>query len=338
MNNVFYDAQGILSYKRLNNIVMGIRGHGKTDNITKRSIETGLKTKKISCAILVRYKEDIVNIKDSWWLVCADRCFPEWTFHTTRRIVYASNGIETFPIAEFIAISEYIRVKKVPRPYVKWIFFDEFLNEDMDYLPNEVDKFLSVCDSIIRNREDVKVFLVSNTISMINPYFDYFNIKTIPTQRFTKCDHDCILEFTDSEDFAKYRKETKFGSSIQDTRYGQFAVEGKFMLDDTTNVIKDFPRGKNYQLFNLVLNGMNICVNFINNLYYFSFSKDFTRLLYTPYVNDAKQFGAIFCGKNFKYFKQIMKAFMNDEVMYQDLRIKNEIIEFVRFLMGNKYK
>lgn len=337
-DKVFYNAHGILTYKRLYNIVMGVRGHGKTDNLTRRPIETGLQTKKISCVILVRYKEDIRNIKDSWWQVCSDRCFPEWQFFSKNRIIYAKNEMECFPIAEIVALSEYTRAKKVPRPYVKWIIFDEFLNEDMDYLNNEVDKFLSVCDSIIRNREDVKVFLISNTISMINPYFDYFGIKTIPNQRFTKCDHDCVLEFTDSADFVEYRKQTKFGASVDNTNYGQFALEGKFMLDDTTNVIKEFPKGKNYQLFNLVLDGINICVNFINNLYYFSFSKDFSRLLYTPYVNDAKQFGAIFCGKNFRYFKQIMKAFMNDEVMYQDIRIKNAVIEFVRYLMGNRYR
>lgn len=335
--SIFYDAHDILSYKRLYNVVMGVRGHGKTDNTTKKCIEKGIQQKKVSFIVLVRYKEDIRNIKDNWWDVCSDRCFPEYQFFSKGRVIYAKNEVETFPIGEIVALNEYTRAKRVPRPYVKYIVFDEFLNEDNDYLNDEVTKFLSVCDSIIRLREDVRVFLITNHVTTLNPYFDYFGFVKLPEKRFLKGEHNSILEFTDSDEFVKYRETTKFGSSVKGTKYGSFALEGKFLLDDSTNVYPN-PSGKFNYLYNIVLEGLNISVYMVSGLMFFDECKDKTRLSYTPYVEDAKVFGATFCEKGFKYFQHINKYFMKDEVMYSSLMVKNTIIEFIRFLMGNRYK
>jgi hypothetical protein len=333
---MYYDAQGILSYKRLYNLVVGVRGHGKTYNLTKRCIDIGLQQKRVSFCVLVRYKEDYVAIKDGWWSI-VEHLYPDYIFETSKKVIYAKNNHEKFPIGEFIILREYARVKRKPRPYVRYIFFDEFLNEDNDYLNGEIDKFLNICDSIIRNRDNCRVFLVSNTISIINPYFDYFNIRKMPDVRFSRCEHDSILEFTDSEDFVKYREQTKFGSSIKDTNYGKFALQGEFMLDDTTNVVPN-PKGRKNLMFNISLDGMLIAVSNFNNLLYFEQSNDYSRVAYTPYVSDAQTNGAIFVDKNFTYFNTIYKRFINNQVMYQTLKIKNAIIELVRYKMGNRHK
>lgn len=332
-NNIFYTAQGILSYKRLYNFIMGVRGHGKTYDTTKRAIDKALEQKKITFVVLTRYKEDIKIIKDSWWCI-VEHLYLEYKFSCIGRVIYADNGLERIAIGEYVAISEYTRVKRVPRPYVKYIIFDEVLNEDNDYLPDEVNKFLSVCDSIIRLRDDVRVILISNMVSVCNPYFDYFGFSKFD-KRFTKGEHNSILEFTDSEDFINYRETTKFGSSIVGTSYGDYAIQGKFLLDDTTNVYKN-PNGTYNYLYNLVLEGMNISVSLVNNLLYFAESKDFTRRKFTPYVDDAKNYGAMYCEKKCKHFNQIRLYFLNDKVMYESLKIKNAIILMVRYIMGNR--
>lgn len=333
--SIFYSCQQLLSYKRIYNFICGIRGHGKTHDTTRLLIKTGITNKKVSFVVLTRYKEDYKVIKDDWWEVVA-YLFPEYTFSSVGKVIYADNGIEKFAIGEFVCLSEYVRAKKVPRPHVKYIVFDECLNEDNDYLPNEIDKFLSVCDSIIRNRNDVRVILIANTISVINPYFDYFGITKLD-RRFTKGLHNSVVEFTDSEEFVKYREQTKFGSSIKGTKYGDFAMKGEFMLDDTTNVMNK-PNNTYHYLYNIILEGMNISVGMVNNLLYFSLSSDTNKKTYTPYVEDAKKYNAMFCDKTFRYFKHIQKYFLNNMVMYESLKIKNSIILFVQFLMGNRYK
>ena len=334
---MWYNAQQLLSYKRLYNLIVGVRGHGKTYDCSKRCMDKALEEKKLTFVVLVRYIEDIKFIKDGWWTI-VEHLYPNYKFFAQRRLIYATNieKNETFVIGEYCSLSEYMRVKKTPRPYVKYIFFDEFLNEENDYLDNEIDKFLSVCDSIIRNREDVRVLMVSNTITLINPYFAYFGINKL-NGRFTKGNHNSIVEFTDSEEFIKFREQTKFGSSIKGTTYGDFALSGAFMLDDMTNVNPNPPSKTKHWLFNIVLNENNIEVSMMNGLLYFSKCNDYTRRSYTPYVENAKTYHSSYVEKSFRYFKMIQKYFMNDRVLYQSLIIKNAIIEFMQYLNGSKY-
>ena len=327
---MYYDIHDLCTYNRLHNMIMGVRGHGKTYCLTKKCIDTGLEEKDISFIVLVRYKEDIVNLKDGWWEIVAD-LYPDYMFYTRRNIIYAKNSKETFPIGEFIALREYMRAKRKPRPKVKIIFFDEFLNEENDYLKNEIKAYLSICDSVIRNRDNVRCYLVSNHISVLNPYFNYFGIYQLG-KRFTRGKHDSLLEFTDSKEFVEYRKQTKFGASIDGTEYGEYAMQGKFLLDDTTNVSK-IPEGECHHQFNIILEGIPMEVCMMANILYIRKNNDKTAIAYTPYVDDAV-LGAIFCTKNLTHFDFIVSKFMSDEIMYESLSIKNAIINFVRFKMG----
>ena len=327
---MYYNCHDLLTYNRLYNMVMGVRGHGKTYCYSNKCIALGLEQKKISFVILVRYKEDMLAIKDSWWSV-VEHLYPDYIFYTKRNIIYAQNSLESFPIGEFVILRQYQRVKRTPRPNVRIIFFDEFLNEENDYLPNEITAFTSICDSIIRNRDNVRVFLVSNHISVLNPYFNYFGITQLG-KRFTRGLHDSILEFTDSAEFIEFRKNTKFGKSIEGTEYGEYAMMGKFLLDDMTNVSK-VPDSTCHHEFNLILEGIPMEVCTMENILYIRRSKDKTAIAFTPYVDDAV-LGAIFCTKSLNHFDYIVSKFTNDEIMYESLEIKNAIINFVRFKMG----
>jgi len=330
--SIFYHSQPILSYKRLYNLICHLRGKGKTYHFTKKAIELGIKYKKVSTIILVRYKEDLKGLTDGWWDIVA-HLFPDYSFQTTKRVVYANNGLEKFPIAEFIPLREYIRAKRTPRPYVKMIWFDEFLNEENDYLENEMKAFMSICDSVIRNRDDCKVILTSNTITMLNPYFEYFGITKLEGQ-FTKGLHDSIVEFVAKDDeFIEFRKNTTFGSTIDGTEYGGFALEGKFLLDDTTNVLPN-PKGTYHYLFDLVLHGVFISVYNVNCLMYFAVSKDRCKKSFTPYLDDAKNNGAIYQKKDFRIYDSIMGRVLRDEVMYENLKIKNEVLDIVKWKMN----
>lgn len=327
---MYYNCHDLLTYNRLYNIVMGVRGHGKTYCFTKKCIDLGLEQKNISFVVLVRYKEDMLAIKDGWWEI-VEHLYPNYIFYTKRNIIYAQNSLESFPIGEFVILRQYQRVKRKPRPNVRIIFFDEFLNEENDYLSNEIGAFTSVCDSIIRNRDNVRCYLVSNHISVLNPYFNYFGIYQLG-KRFTRGQHDSLLEFTDSAEFVEFRKNTKFGKTIVGTDYGDYAMLGKFLLDDMTNV-SNVPDSACHHQFNLILEGLPMEVCMMDNLLYIRKNRDKTAIAFTPYVDDAV-LGAIFCTKQLTHFDFIVNKFMNDEVMYESLEIKNTIINFVRFKMG----
>ena len=331
-NSIYYNLHDIQTYNRLHNMIVGVRGHGKTYQVTKRCIDIGLEQKDLSFVVLVRYKEDIRAIKDDWWSI-VEHLYPEYTFESKSNIIYAKNSLERFPIGEFLALNQYMRAKRKPRPYVRVIFFDECLNEENDYLANEIKAYNSICDTIIRNRDNVRCYLVSNTITILNPYFNYFGFSNFG-KRFTRGKHDSILEYTDSAEFVEFRKTTKFGSSIMGTDYGNYALLGHMMLDDTSNVSK-IPNGQCRHQFNIALEGQLMEVCLVVNILYIKSCKDFTATAFTPYIDDAVKTGAIFCTKKLNHFDFIVDKFVRDEIMYETLDIKNKIINFVKFKMGN---
>ena len=57
----------------------------------------------------------------------------------------------------------------------KYIVYEEFVSEDGIYIRNEWQRFNSVISTITRNR-GCKVFLIGNTVSRFNPYFENFGI------------------------------------------------------------------------------------------------------------------------------------------------------------------
>lgn len=75
------------------------------------------------------------------------------------------------------ALSGYEKVKKNSNMFyhVDQMLFDEFLNEDNQYLPGEVDKLISIHVSVARAPGKpvryVPVYMSSNKINIMNPYF-----------------------------------------------------------------------------------------------------------------------------------------------------------------------
>ena len=93
---MYYNCHDLLTYNRLYNMVVGVRGHGKTYCYTKKCIDIGLEQKKISFVVLVRYKEDMLAIKDDWWAI-VEHLYPDYIFYSKRNIIYAQNSNESFP-------------------------------------------------------------------------------------------------------------------------------------------------------------------------------------------------------------------------------------------------
>lgn len=57
------------------------------------------------------------------------------------------------------------------------IVFEEFaLLREQEYMVGEVEAFLSALSTIVRRRQDVKVWFIGNTLSKYNPYYEWLGI------------------------------------------------------------------------------------------------------------------------------------------------------------------
>ena len=56
------------------------------------------------------------------------------------------------------------------------LLLDEFITTSGTYRVNEIKEFNSVISTVARNRDNLKIYLLANTISRVCPYFDEYGI------------------------------------------------------------------------------------------------------------------------------------------------------------------
>lgn len=135
------------------------------------------------------------------------------------------------------------------------VVFEEFAQmNDRDYIRNEIELFLSALSTVVRNRKDVRVWFIGNTLSKHNPYFDFFGIDidrlgiTPGTIRTFRCNGFAGLGATVAIEYANMSHEDiseisplmRVGGNITATSglyavqpsVSEFADRTRFVLDD----------------------------------------------------------------------------------------------------------
>lgn len=182
------------------NIIIGERGNGKTYSVQKEMIERFLKGGE-QCFILRRWMEDVKpSNAQNFWDGKLTAKLHEMSGGRFRNIILKSNRYiavdyddkdrpivnEENTVGYVWDLNEAERLKGQSFPFVTNIVFEEFISlSQMGYLPDEVTYFLNVLSTIIRDRTNVKIWMLGNTVNPYNPYFKHFGIKGLELQQGT---------------------------------------------------------------------------------------------------------------------------------------------------------
>ena len=82
------------------------------------------------------------------------------------------------PMGYTFAINTWETSKGASFPEVTTIIFDEFLTRQY-YLPNEPTLFENLVSSIVRQRDNVKIIMLANTVSWAAPYFNEWGLNHV---------------------------------------------------------------------------------------------------------------------------------------------------------------
>lgn len=82
------------------------------------------------------------------------------------------------PLGYTFAINTWETSKGASFPEVTTIIFDEFLTRQY-YLPNEPSLFENLVSSIVRQRDNVKILMLANTVSWTAPYFNEWGLNHV---------------------------------------------------------------------------------------------------------------------------------------------------------------
>ena len=189
----YYTPTKINKKEATYNIIFGERSNGKTYALLLQTLKDYVKD-KTQMAYVRRWKEDITGrraqrlysgINDNgevakltkgeftgvhYWAGKFYLC----TYDEAGKVVYGDSDVIGFTFA----LSDGEHDKSTSFPNVKTIVFDEFLT-NRTYLVDEFVLFMNTVSTIVRRREDVKVYMLGNTVNKYAPYFNEMGLEHI---------------------------------------------------------------------------------------------------------------------------------------------------------------
>ena len=332
--SIFNDGYKTLTYNALFNFIIGNRGGGKTYWSKRWAVNDFIKNGN-QFIYVRRYKAELRTAK-TFFNDIGDE-FPGHSFE----VKGTSLMVDDKKAGEVMALSTSKIMKSNSYPKVNKIIFDEFIIDKgvYKYLPNEVEYFLDLYETISRLR-DVKVFFLANAITQTNPYFIYFDIE-LPynkktqtfynngTGRFVKKKNkpypDVLIELVRSEEFIAEKKKQRFGQLIAGTQYSDYAVENEFLRDSSSFIEKKSERCR--YLYSITYTGFTFGVwhDFKNGILYLSNDREKENKINYAFTTDDHKLNTMLVStiRTSGYLKQLFDGFKMGFLRFESMDIKN---------------
>ena len=220
----FYSLKKILSYDCQYNIIFGERSIGKTYAALMHGLQNYV-DKGEKFAYIRRWKEDFIGKRGTTLFdgLINNNEVDKLTNGEYNNIFYKSGRwylckmedgekvhIQEEPFCYGFSIASSEHDKSTSYPDVTTIIFDEFMTRKF-YLPDEFILFMNLLSTIIRQRNNVQIFMLANTVSKYCPYFSEMGINHFKQMKQGDID---IYNYGESSlklavEFCKHKKDGK---------------------------------------------------------------------------------------------------------------------------------
>lgn len=86
---------------------------------------------------------------------------------------------------------------------------------------------------------DIRVFLLANSVTITNPYFIYFDLKLPFNSDIVTYKNGLILvQYMKNEEYREEKRKSKFGQLVAGTSYEKYAIDNKFIMDNSSFIEK----------------------------------------------------------------------------------------------------
>lgn len=339
---MWWDCARLLSHNKTLNACVGNRGGGKTIESMRLITSAYIKTGHTSIWLRRWDTELDSTFMDKFFTDPAfTQQFPEYDFKTKKSknggIGYIKKKCnETFePFLQFMCLNTALKHKSVPFPSVKYIIFDEFIidrKSNMRYLKNEVFVFLELLQSVMRLRSNVRVLFLGNSLSIVNPYFIYFNIRRLKSE-FTIKNDFAVQLFKDS-DYTELMKNSKFGKLVEGSQYADYAIDNDFIRDNETFIEKKSSTANYWFALKYDDDIISVWQDGKKGLYYIDDSYDSNRVLFAT-TTDAHDLNTIMLDSLKTYFpiKSLLWAYDMGKVRFKNLSVQTTFYDIL-YLFG----
>lgn len=276
----YYDGTKLLSMSDIDGnqpeiyLTTGNRSSGKTTYFNRLVLNRYLKQHK-KFILLYRFKYELKSASERYFKDIGKLFFPEKevyeSLHPSKCITELfirnkkSDDKCGDPIGYAIALNDADNIKKWSHflSDADCFLFDEFQSETNNYCPNEITKFISIHQSVARGNGEmsrrVPVYMCSNTISLLNPYFVALGISD-RLQNNTKFlrGKGFVLEQNFNEDAKIEQLKSAFNIAFSNDHYIAYSTQNVYLNDNLAFI--EHMKGRAKYLCTIGYNDHDYCI------------------------------------------------------------------------------
>lgn len=267
MNDKYYDGTKLLSLSDINGckpeiyMVTTNRTGGKTTYFGRlcvnRFLENGSKF-----GLIYRYNYELDDVTDKFYKDIGSLFFKGHTMESKRRAsgIFHELFMDGGSCGYAFSLNSADQIKKYSHLFsdVDRMIFDEFQSETNHYCSDEIKKLLSVHTSVARGQGEqvryVPVYMLSNPVSIINPYYVQMGVcdRLRDDTKFLR-GNGWVLEQGFVESASVEQKKSGFNKAFSSNEYVAYSSEAVYLNDNKSFIEK--PGGKGRYICTLKFEG-----------------------------------------------------------------------------------
>ena len=237
-----------------------------------------------------------------------------------------------------ISLNSADQIKKYSHLFsdVKRILFDEFQSETNHYCDNEIEKFISIHTSIARGQGEqiryVPVFMLSNPVSIINPYYVELGISTRLTKEVKYLrGNGYVLEQGYVDSAAQASKSSGFNKAFESNSYVAYARENVYLNDNTAFVEK--PTGPSRYIATLRYNNNDYGIREFPNkgIVYCDDKADMSFKYKLAVTTEDHDINYVMLRQNLGFISNLRYYFEKGCFRFKDLKCKEALLKAISY-------
>lgn len=348
----YYDGTKLLSLKDINGnrpeifICTTNRTGGKTTYFNRLLVKRFLKA-DAEFMLLYRYNYELSDVAATFFKDIQGLFFPEYEMSMKARnkglytelfLKKSEPGNEPRTCGYAVSLNSADGLKRVSHLFdnVGAMLFDEFQSETGRYLPKEVSKLLSIHTSVARGNGKqtryVPLYMLSNAVSLINPYYNALNI-SVRLNNHTKFlrGNGWVMEQGFIESAARAQRESGFNQAFSGESYVKYAAENLYLNDNAAFV--ESVKGANRYLVTLIYDNENYAVREFpqQGIIYVDDKPDMSYPYRISVTTEDHNTNYLMLTKNALFLSQMRYLFEHSAFRFKNLRCKEAVLKALSY-------
>jgi len=340
---MYYNPSKVLNMKDLDGdepsiyIITTNRSAGKTTSFLKKSLDDFTKNGS-KLVLFYRYAYELNSCADIFKDVL--KLYPEYGITMTSlahaKGLFYEIFLDKVSFGYALPLSNPDALKKYSPIFaeVNTIIFDEFQTETGKYLNKEMQKIQSIYLTIARGGGEqsrhVKLFMLGNMVSIMNPYFINFEIhKRLKINTNFMRGNGWVAEFGFNESASLAIKKNTFFKAFERDDYMNYSTEKVYLHD--ADIFIEKPKGRAKYIFTLIHDGMSFGIRefFDEGVLYVSHKPDNSCKQVVAFKASDHNQNTIMLNHYSYLWKNIRDAFNNGYLRFDDIKAKSAIFDIL---------